>query len=40
MLRNIVLSADVRAEEFDALMQSLDYVKPGRTFSREEMNER
>nr|WP_211341970.1 hypothetical protein [Chlorobaculum thiosulfatiphilum] len=34
------VNAEARAKEFDALMQSLDYVKPGRTFSREEMNER
>ena len=39
MLRNIILSADVRAEEFDALMQSMDHIQPGRTSRRDEMNE-
>jgi len=34
------VNAEARAREFDALMQSLDYVRPWRTFSREEMNER
>jgi len=26
--------------EYDALMKRLDYVRPGRKFTREEMNER
>jgi hypothetical protein len=26
--------------DFDALMRRLDYVKPGRKFTRDEMNER
>ncbi len=34
------VKAEVRVREFDALMQSLDYVRPVRTFSREELNER
>jgi hypothetical protein len=34
------VKAEARAMEFDMLMQSLDYVRPGRTFSREVMNER
>ncbi len=28
------------AREYDALMKRLQYVKPGRKFSRDEMNER
>jgi hypothetical protein len=28
------------APEFDALMQRLEHVKPGRRFTRDEMNER
>jgi hypothetical protein len=28
------------AQEFDALMQRLRHVRPGRRFSRDEMNER
>jgi hypothetical protein len=28
------------ASEFDALMQRLEHVKPGRRFTRDEMNER
>lgn len=33
------VNADVRAGEFDAVMQSMDYVQPGKAFSRDEMNE-
>ena len=29
-----------RAQEFDSLMKRLEYVKAGRRFSRDEMNER
>lgn len=31
---------DVRAEEFDKLMESLDNIQPGRTFKRDEVNDR
>ncbi len=34
------VNAEARAKDFDELMQSLPYVRPGRKFSREEMNER
>lgn len=34
------VSAEARAKEFDALMQTMEYARAGRTFSREEMNER
>ncbi|NTV66670.1 MAG: hypothetical protein HGB06_03135 [Chlorobaculum sp.] len=34
------VSAEARAKDFDALMQSMMYARPGRKFSREEMNER
>ncbi|UZJ41426.1 hypothetical protein OO006_13975 [Prosthecochloris sp. SCSIO W1101] len=34
------VNAEARARDFDELMQSLAYVRPGRKFSREEMNER
>jgi len=34
------VKAEVRVREFYALMQSLDYVRPVRTFSRAELNER
>jgi hypothetical protein len=29
-----------RTEEYDSIMEKLNYVKPGRHFAREEMNER
>lgn len=32
--------ADSCASQFDALMQSMDYVRAGQTFRRDEMNER
>jgi hypothetical protein len=31
---------ETRAREFDLLMLSMDHVRSGRTFSRDEMNER
>ena len=34
------VNAESRASQFDALMQSIEYVQPGRSFSRDEMNER
>ncbi len=34
------VSADRTLKEYDHLMQSLSYAKPGKTFSRDEMNER
>ncbi len=34
------VNRDKNEMEFDNLMQSLEDVRPGRTFSREEMNER
>lgn len=33
-------SGDVSKENYKDLMQKLDYAKPGRKFSRDEMNER
>lgn len=33
-------SSRAQAHEFDALMQKLQYVRIGRKFSRDEMNER
>jgi len=32
--------AGYSSHEFNELMKSLSYVKPGRTFTRDEMNER
>jgi hypothetical protein len=34
------VSADKRAINFEALMESLSYANSGRSFSRDEMNER
>ena len=34
------VSAEARVRNFDDLMQSLSYVKTGKKFTREEMNER
>lgn len=37
---NHYVSGDVSEENYKVLMQKLDYAKPGRKFSRDEMNER
>jgi len=34
------VNAEGRSRNFDDLMNSLSYARPGRKFSREEMNER
>jgi len=34
------VNSDYRTKEFDHLIKSFSYAKPGRTFSRDEMNER
>jgi len=34
------VSGNSRTSDFYSFMESLDYVKPGRKFSREELNER
>ncbi len=33
-------NADMGMNNYDSLMNSLDYVKPGKKFTRDEMNER
>jgi hypothetical protein len=34
------VNGNTRTSDFHLFMESLDYVKPGRKFSREELNER
>ena len=34
------VNGNTRTSDFYSFMESLDYVKPGRKFSREELNER
>ncbi|MCH7676594.1 hypothetical protein IH879_16840 [candidate division KSB1 bacterium] len=34
------ISADFRLTDYDLLMKSFNYAKPGKLFSRDEMNER
>ncbi|MFQ5638955.1 MAG: hypothetical protein ACE5IR_13305 [bacterium] len=34
------VNSDKKTTDFDALMESLQYARPGRTFSRDAMNER
>lgn len=33
-------SHDIKTTDYQAFMHKLDYAKPGRSFTREEMNER
>lgn len=34
------VKTDIKVDEYDALLQSLSYAKPGKKFTREELNER
>jgi len=34
------VNAEINGNEYESLMKSLNYAKPGRTFSRDELNER
>ena len=34
------VNSDNRLNDYDALMQSLSYARPGKTFTRDELNER
>jgi hypothetical protein len=34
------VNRNTRTSDFNSFMESLDYVEPGRKFSREELNER